>query len=67
MQELADSGILVIAVLIIAKEIYVKAITIVKETFTFINVVYLGKFLAHVFKRKIACTSTVVRCSLYTV
>ena len=51
-----ESGILVIAVLIAAKEIYVTAFTIVQETFACRNVVYLCKFLAQVFKRTMACT-----------
>ena len=61
-----ESGILVIAVQIAAKGIYVTAFTIVQETFACRNMVYLCKFLAQVFKRTMAfygvrshCTSTV--------
>ena len=49
-----ENGILVIAVLIAAKGIYVTAFMIVQETFTNRNVVYFCKFLAQVFKRTIA-------------
>ena len=58
--ESARSGIWMIDILINWKGIFFTAFTIVKETFTCKNIVYLGKKLAQVFK----CTMT---CTAYTI